>query len=124
MVTVLICGRTNRSERAEAITRTLREQQGFRTDGGCGRSFDLDNDIQHMGIYRCVECARFLCRPCITAHFEESRHDTQQPRSARVIAATERSAQRGRRAEHTIGRGSEIPSPGRAMHPDAQTEAR
>lgn len=75
-MTVITCGRTNLSERAEAITRVLREQQGFRTDGGCGRAIDLDSEIQHMQIVRCAECLRWLCRPCIIAHFAESRHDT------------------------------------------------
>lgn len=74
-MTVVICGRTNLSERAEHITRVLREQQGFRGDGGCGRTHDLDNPIQHMRVYRCRECARWLCAPCMDQHFLESRHD-------------------------------------------------
>ena len=74
---VLICGRTNLEDRAEAITRVLRETQGFQTDGGCGRSFDLADPIQHLLIYRCVECARWLCKRCIRAHFSESQHDKE-----------------------------------------------
>jgi hypothetical protein len=69
-VTVITCGRTNLSERAEAITRALRAQQCFCLDVGCGRAFDLDNDIQHIQVYRCFECSRWLCSPCIVAHFE------------------------------------------------------
>jgi hypothetical protein len=26
-------------------------------------------------MYRCVECARWLCRPCILAHFSETSDD-------------------------------------------------
>jgi hypothetical protein len=73
-VTVLACGRTNLDDRSEEITRVLREEQGFRTDGGCGRLYDLDNPIGHMRIYRCRECARWLCGPCIDRHFLESDH--------------------------------------------------
>lgn len=72
---VLTCGRTHLSDGAESITRAMREAEGFRTDGGCGRSFDLADPIQHMRVYRCLECARWLCKPCILAHFGESRHD-------------------------------------------------
>jgi hypothetical protein len=75
-MTVVACGRTTLSEGAERVTRWMRESEGFRTDGGCGRAFDLDNEIQHMRVYRCLECARWLCKPCMVAHFEESRHDT------------------------------------------------
>lgn len=69
-MTVVTCGRTNLSDRAEAITRVLREQQGFCLDVGCGRTFDLDNELQHIRVYRCLECSRWLCQPCIVAHFE------------------------------------------------------
>lgn len=71
-VTIVTCGRTNRSERAEQMTRALREQQGFCLDFGCGRTWDLDNDIQHMGVARCLECLRWMCRACLQAHFETS----------------------------------------------------
>ena len=82
-MTRLTCGRTNLSEAVENRTRALRESQGFRTDGGCGRAYDLDSEIQHLGIYRCLECARWLCQPCLRAHFEESRHDQVTERAAR-----------------------------------------
>lgn len=61
--------------RAEAMTRHLREEGGFRTDGGCAREYDLDNPLSHTRVYRCRECARWLCAPCIDQHFEESAHD-------------------------------------------------
>lgn len=73
-MTLLLCGRTSLHDRIEEITRVLREDQGFRTDGGCGRAIDLDNPIQHMGIYRCLQCSRWLCKSCIVAHFEETTH--------------------------------------------------
>lgn len=87
-MTVVTCGRTNLSDRAEAITRVLREQQGFALDVGCGQTFDLDNPLSHMRISRCFECWRWLCVPCITAHFEETTDAYRAPGRARGPAAT------------------------------------
>ena len=65
----LTCGRTNRDPRAENITRALREQQGFKIDGGCGRPMTFVNG------YRCAECGRWMHLNCLTDHFTESSHD-------------------------------------------------
>lgn len=81
-MTVLTCGRTQLTGRAEALTRAMREEEGFCLDVGCGRAFDLDDPIQHMGVYRCLECARFLCKPCILAHFEAT-NDAYPPTDSR-----------------------------------------
>jgi hypothetical protein len=86
-VTVVTCGRTNLSDRAEAVTRHMRDVQGFPLDVGCGRAFDLDNGLQHMGISRCFECWRWLCKPCIVAHFEET-SDAYVPALEAPIAQT------------------------------------
>lgn len=85
-MTVVTCGRTSLSERAEAMTRVLREQQGFCLDVGCGQTFDLDNELQHIRVYRCLECARWLCKPCIVAHFEET-NDAYRPARERAPIA-------------------------------------
>jgi hypothetical protein len=78
-VTVVTCGRTHVNLRAEAIFQAMRESQGFRTDGGCGRSFDLDDMIQIMRVYRCLNCSRWMCRPCMVAHFEEPVTTREEP---------------------------------------------
>jgi hypothetical protein len=65
----LVCGRTNRDDRAEQITRTVREQQGYRIDGGCGRPMTF------VAGYRCAECGRWMHLDCLRGHFAESRHD-------------------------------------------------
>lgn len=77
-MTVITCGRTHEDNRAEDITRALREQQGFCLDAGCGRLFDLDVPLQNIRVYRCLECARWLCKPCIVAHFEAT-NDAYRP---------------------------------------------
>jgi hypothetical protein len=66
------CGVTHLLPAAEQITYAMRAAEGFRTDGGCGRAFDLSNPIALALLYRCVECGRWLCKPCILAHFAES----------------------------------------------------
>ena len=76
-MTVVTCGRSSMDDRVEASLQANRQHQGFQTNGGCGQDFDLDSLIHHMKVYRCVECARWLCKPCIAAHFEESRHDKE-----------------------------------------------
>lgn len=80
-MTVVVCGRTNQDDRIEAITRSLRAAQGFCLDVGCERSFDLDDSIQNLRVYRCLECARWLCKPCIVAHFDET-NDAYTPSAA------------------------------------------
>lgn len=80
-MTVITCGVTYLDHRAEAYVKGLRESQGFVTGGGCAREINLDNPLQAALIYRCLECARFLCKPCIIAHFEET-NDAYQPSTA------------------------------------------
>lgn len=74
-MTVITCGVTSLNAQAEAIMRHMREAEGFRTDGGCQRAFNLDSALLASLIYRCVECGRWLCKPCILAHFAETQHD-------------------------------------------------
>ena len=113
-MTTVTCGRTNLSERAEEITRVLREAQGFCLDVGCGRAFDLDNELQHMRVYRCLECARWLCKPCIDQHFLESAHDTTttaRPRSQTVTEGAGEST-RGGDPRTTAERAATVPPAG------------
>ena len=72
---VVTCGVTHTNERSEAIVRFMREQQGYAIDGGCGRPLDLTNALQQAITYRCVECGRWMCRPCILKHFAETGDD-------------------------------------------------
>jgi hypothetical protein len=74
-VLTIVCGITHLDPRAEALTRTLRAAEGFKTDGGCGKPFDLTSALQLARVYRCVECARWLCKACILQHFAETQHD-------------------------------------------------
>lgn len=101
-MTVVTCGRTHLSERSEAITRSMREAQGFALDIGCGRAFDLNNVLQHIQVYRCLECARWLCRPCIVAHFEET-SDAYRPTEGQALdrSATDDDTRHRREATDT-----------------------
>jgi hypothetical protein len=117
-MTLIACGRTNVDDRSEAITRAWREDGGFRTDGGCGFVVDTDNPIQLARLYRCVECGRFLCKPCIFTHFKESNHDDMAPRS--------RSGDRSAGLEdsrRTSGSAPERPNTDRGATPAARQSA-
>lgn len=72
---ILTCGITHTHPRSEAIVKALREHEGWEVAGGCGRQLDLTNPIQQAVTFRCVECGRWLCKPCIVAHFTQTRHD-------------------------------------------------
>ena len=89
-MTVLTCGISHTDPRSEAIYRALREDAGQRTDGGCGRALDLTNHIQQAITYRCVECGRWLCRPCILRHFAETGDDQRAASSAEPSTVTTR----------------------------------
>lgn len=71
----LACGASNPNAEVEAHFQALRKTQGFKTDSGCGREIDFENPVHIAMVYRCVECARWMHKVCILAHFAESRHD-------------------------------------------------
>ena len=65
---MLTCGLTYTDPRAETFAKVLREDGGFPMTGGCGRPLDLTNNLQQAATFRCIDCGRWLCEPCIRKH--------------------------------------------------------
>jgi hypothetical protein len=72
---LMTCGESSPDERAEAMIRSLREEQGFKTEGGCGEPLVFGSLIALARIFRCLECGRWMHQRCLEAHFTESGHD-------------------------------------------------
>ncbi len=79
------CGRTSTVDAIEARFKGLREEQGFATDGGCGRSIDLTS----IYAYRCVECGRWMHKTCILEHFAQSGHEEGMSQGATSVSKPE-----------------------------------
>ena len=65
----IVCGYTWPDPVDEAAIQTSRREQGFRTDGGCGK------EMPWTVSYRCLECGRFMHSTCLKRHFEETGDD-------------------------------------------------
>lgn len=75
----LVCGSTYQNAEYETRVEDLRAEEGHPVGLGCQRRLRI------MYAYRCVDCGRWFCRPCILAHFAENGDER-----ARVIQSLER----------------------------------
>lgn len=68
-IPAIACGRSSPSDDAERRYRAMREQGGFETEAGCGKTI-----VNHwLYAYRCLECARWMHGPCLQVHFGQHR---------------------------------------------------
>lgn len=87
-MTVITCGVTHLIPLVERITQAIRDSHGFKQSGGCGVDFDMDNPTRLNQMYRCVECGRWLCKPCILRHFSETSDHTLTSAAAVTVEVT------------------------------------
>lgn len=65
------CGSDHPDPEIAADLRTMRANEGYPTEGGCGRR------MRWVSAYRCVECGRWFHRDCIREHFAATRDDAR-----------------------------------------------